>query len=187
MRQLIFILCLFLILPGFAQRTIYSDIFNNNGKICLTLSSDDDFVIKIYFDNSEENDNDIVCCAKGKVIYKNDKITCVNSQTGKKIVFIRVSHNEVIKAINWDDYKSVSYSCPNTGEKIFLSNLIDNNPDFFIRVKQQQMYENNDSTFVTLYSWEKGEKRIIFEGFQNMSLKKNKPTLFDSFFSSRRL
>lgn len=178
MRQFIFILYLSLTLSSFAQRNIYSDIFNN-GKICLTLNSNDDFAIKIYFDDSVDNDNDMICCAKGKVIYENDKITCVDSLTGKKIVFIRVSHNEVIKAINWNDYKAVSYSCPNTGEKIFLSNLIDNNPEFFIRVKQQQMCENNDSTFVTLYSWEKGEKKIIFKGFQKMSLKKNKAALFD--------
>lgn len=178
MRQFIFILYLFLTLSSFAQRNIYSDIFNN-GKICLTLNSNDGFALKICIDDSVDNDNDIICCAKGKVLYENDIITCVDSLTGKKIVFIRVSHNEVIKAINWNDYKDVSYTCPNTGKKISLSNLIDNNPEFFIRIKQQQMYENNDSIFVTLYSWEKGKKEIIFKGFQKMALKKNKAALFD--------
>lgn len=44
----------------------------------------------------------------------------------------------------------------------------------FIRIKKSRLNIDTDSIFVSLYSGERGKKKIIYEGVQQESLKENK-------------
>ena len=178
MKQFIFVFYLLFPLSGYAQIMFYSDMFTNS-KLCLTLNSDNEFDLKMYLDYLIDYDSQTICWAEGSVAYKNDTIICLDSKTDKKIIFIRKLHNDIIKAIYWNDYKADSYRCPNNGKKIRFSDLITTNPEFLIRIKKSRLNIDTDSIFVSLYSWEKGRKKILFEGFQREPSKKNKRFWFD--------
>ena len=92
----IFVFYLLFPLSGFGQVMFYSDMFTNS-KLRLTLSSNNEFDLTMYFDCSADYDSEMICWAKGSVIYKNDTIVCMDLQTSKKIIFIRMLHNDIIK------------------------------------------------------------------------------------------
>ena len=167
MKHFIFVFYLLFPLSGFGQVMFYSDMFTNS-KLRLTLSSNNEFDLTMYFDCSADYDSEMICWAKGSVIYKNDTIVCMDLQTSKKIIFIRMLHNDIIKAICWNDYKADNYSCPkNDRKKIHFSDLVAENPEFFIRIKKSRLSVDSDSIFISLYSWEEGKKKLNRHYSQN--------------------
>ena len=174
MKHFIFVFYLLFPLSGFGQVMFYSDMFTNS-KLRLTLSSNNEFDLTMYFDCSADYDSEMICWAKGSVIYKNDTIVCMDLQTSKKIIFIRMLHNDIIKAICWNDYKADNYSCPkNDRKKIHFSDLVAENPEFFIRIKKSRLSVDRDSIFISLYSWEEGKKKLVHKGIQREHSKKKK-------------
>ena len=137
-----------------------------------------DFITKglsVRLNASYDYDSEMICWAKGSVIYKNDTIVCMDLQTSKKIIFIRMLHNDIIKAICWNDYKADNYSCPkNDRKKIHFSDLVAENPEFFIRIKKSRLSVDSDSIFISLYSWEEGKKKLVHKGIQREHSKKKK-------------
>ena len=87
MKHFIFVFYLLFPLSGFGQVMFYSDMFTNS-KLRLTLSSNNEFDLTMYFDCSADYDSEMICWAKGSVIYKNDTIVCMDLQTSKKIILL---------------------------------------------------------------------------------------------------
>lgn len=180
MKKLFFIILplFFFIVKSLGQDlSLYTYIYSNSD-VSLSIKSDSSFSIQsqwckeilpsdVITENSEATG--MIKWSEGKVKMKGNMIICMDSRNKKTVTFQKINE-DIIKVLNWEDYKNKNDKSNlhrgwnnNSNKTVYLADLFSNEDSLFIYLISKKDLSSNKTSLLKLYNWKSGVKSIIYE------------------------
>lgn len=163
-----------------ATGTLFLEIDSNNNNYSLSSiwnaqkATYSPFDSRIYTQSTDSKeklaDGNLINWANGKLYPKKDTIICIDSKTRKKIGLLKNKQNDILKVIDWKEYKNKMDKSSghigwndNPNEKVYLNDLLKESSIFYIRLEMDKNSVTGKAKNLKLYKWKSNIKSIEYE------------------------
>lgn len=154
----------------FERKYIISYDWNN---VTLTLYSNSTFLLtslwNVNMNEDEIPENSLIIWSKGEYHDSNGMVICTDFTDLRKLVLSKNNSSDTFKIIDCKGFQELSNK--NNFHKgweykndsiIFIGNLLNKETCFYIHSERLFKTNEHDSRY-TLYKWENGEKKIVYQ------------------------